>query len=226
MRGQTVQTQEMTRLGDARDTRAREGLVTKVHKGDGPAREQSVARALAQYVVRPPLALQRIDRYEGHRVTSPSRSHPRERVEQETVAVDTCIGRMIPHVVPKSFHRIRSDGVQATTTFAALQGLMPEALAKVKDMLKGALKSIAPMTYRQCDQQSSGRDPLRCPHCQSDMGVWRIWPPTSGVIHEELEARKRGKDAAQTPPAAPVGEPGRTLWSTSEGIPLSLPGLP
>jgi hypothetical protein len=29
---------------------------------------------------------------------------------------------------------------------------------------------IAPMTYRQRSQQSTGRDPLRCPHWQHEMG--------------------------------------------------------
>jgi len=32
--------------------------------------------------------------------------------------VETFIGRMVPHTVPKGFKRIRYDGVQATKTFA------------------------------------------------------------------------------------------------------------
>ena len=50
-------------------------------------------------------------------------------------------------------------------------------------IVKGAIKIIAPMPYRQRYQQSTGRDPLRCPHCQHEMGVWRIWHPTYGVIY-------------------------------------------
>jgi hypothetical protein len=133
---------------------------------------------------------------------------------------------MVQHVFPKGFKRIRYYGVQATKTFAKIKTLIQDAFAKVQGIIKGAIKIIAPMTYRQRYQQSSGRDPLRCPHCQSDMGVWRIWHPTSGVIHDELEAIRRGKYAAQAPRAAPTGEPGRTLWPASGGIPLSLPGLP
>ena len=37
---------------------------------------------------------------------------------------------------------------------------------------------IARLTYRQRYEQSAGRDPLRCPHCQGEMGVWRLWHPT------------------------------------------------
>jgi hypothetical protein len=222
---QRVKTPAINRLVDACYTRYRQGFVTNVQKGDVPARYQSLARYLAKYVVSPPISLRRIDRYDGQRVTYHYRSHKSERVERETVAVYTFIGRMVQHVFPKGFKRIRYYGVQATKTFAKIKTLIQDAFAKVQGIIKGAIKIIAPMTYRQRYQQSSGRDPLRCPHCQSDMGVWRIWHPTYGIIHDELEAIRRGKYAAQAPRAAPTGEPGRTLWPASGGIPLSLPGL-
>jgi hypothetical protein len=222
---QRVKTPAINRLVDACYTRYRQGFVTNVQKGDVPARYQSLARYLAKYVVSPPISLRRIDRYDGQRVTYHYRSHKSERVERETVAVYTFIGRMVQHVFPKGFKRIRYYGVQATKTFAKIKTLIQDAFAKVQGIIKGAIKIIAPMTYRQRYQQSSGRDPLRCPHCESDMGGWRIWHPTYGIIHDELAAIRRGKYAAQAPRAAPTGEPGRTLWPASGGIPLSLPGL-
>jgi len=222
---QTVKTKEITRLVDACYTRYREGFVTNVQKGDVPARYQSLARYLAKYVVSPPISLRRIDRYDGQRVTYHYRSHTSERVERETVEVYTFIGRMVQHVFPKGYQRIRYYGVQATKTFATLKGLIQEALAKVKGIVKGAIKIIAPMTYRQRYQRSTGRDPLRCPSCQRDMEVWRIWHPTYGVIYEELKAIARGKYASQAPRADPAGSPGRTFWPTAGGIPLSLSGL-
>jgi Putative transposase/Transposase zinc-binding domain len=222
---QTVKTPEMRRLVDTCYTRYREGFVTNVQKGDVPARYQSLATYLAKYVVSPPISLRRIDRYDGHQVTYHYRSHKSEQVERETVEVYTFIGRMIQHVFPKSFQRIRYYGVQATKTFATIKHMIQEALAKVRGLVKGAIKIIAPMTYRQRYQQSTGRDPLRCPHCQSDMEVWRIWHPTYGVIHDELETIRRGKYASQAPRAAPTGGSGRTLWPATGGIPLSLPGV-
>jgi Putative transposase len=222
---QTVKTQEIKRLVDVCYTRYREGFVTNGQKGDVPSRYQSLATYLAKYVVSPPISLRRIDRSDGPRVTYHSQSHRSERVEQETVEVYTCIGRMVQHTFPKGFQRIRSYGVQATTTFATLKRLMQEALAKVKGIVKGAINIIAPMTYRQRYQQSTGRDPLRCPHCQSAMEVWRLWHPLYGVIHDELQAIRRGKYAAQTSRADPAGRPGRTVRPAAGGISLSLPGL-
>jgi len=222
---QTLKTKGINRLVDACYTRYRKGFVTNVQKGDVPSRYQSLATYLAKYVVSPPIALRRIDRYDGQRVTYHYRSHKSERVEWETVAVYTFIGRMIQHVFPKSFQRIRYDGVQATKTFAKLKGVIQEAVATVKGIVKGAIQILAPLTYRQRYQQSTGRDPLRCPYCQHEMGLWRIWPPTYGVIYDELGAMRRGTYASQETRAAPDGGDRRALRAASGGVPVSLFGL-
>jgi hypothetical protein len=222
---QTLRTKEINRLVDACYTRYREGFGTNVQKGDVPSRYQSLATYLAKYVASPPISLRRIDRYDGQWVTYYYRSHKSERVERETVAVYTFIGRMIQHTFPKGFQRIRSYGVQATKTFAKIKYMIHEALVKVKGIVKGAIKIIAPLPYRQRYRQSTGRDPLRCPHCQSTMEVWRIWHPTYGVIRDELEVIRRGKYASQAPRAAPAERPGCPLRATARGVPLSLSGL-
>jgi Putative transposase len=124
-------------------------------------------------------------------------------VEHETVAVATLIGRMVQHTMPKGFKRIRYAGVQATKTFAKVQVAIQAARAKVEGVVKGAVKIITRLTYRQRYEQSTGRDPLICPHCQSAMGVWRIWHPTYGVIYDEGEVIKRGTYASTAPRTGP-----------------------
>jgi Putative transposase len=200
---QTLQTAMLHQVVDACFTKSPNGLVTNVQKGQVPSQYQSLARYVAQYVVRPPLSVRRIARYEGERVTSQYRSHRTARVEHATVDVDTFMGRMVQHTVPKGFKRIRSYGVQATKTFAKVQGMIHEALAKVEGVVQGAVQSIARLTYRQRYEQSTGRDPCLCPHCRSEMGVWRIWPPTYGVIHDEGEVIKCGTYASTAPRAGP-----------------------
>jgi hypothetical protein len=222
---QTVKTDALIKLVDACYRRYPNGFVTNVQKGDVPARYQSLATYLAKYVVSPPISLRRIDRYDGQRVTYHYRSHKSERVERETVDVYTFIGRMVQHVCLKGFQRVRYYGVQATKTFAKLKHMIHDALAKAPGIVKGAIQIIATVTYRQRYQRSTGRDPLRCPYCQSDMGVWRIWHPTYGVIHEELEAIQRGKYASQATRADPAGSSGLALWPTAGGVPLSLCSL-
>jgi len=93
--------------------------------------------------------------------------------------------------------------VQATKTFAKVKVVIQAALAKVEGVVKGAIKIIARLTYRQRYERSTGRDPLRCPHCRSEMGVWRIWHPTYGVIYDEGEVIKRGTYASTAQRAGP-----------------------
>lgn len=124
-------------------------------------------------------------------------------MEYETVPVATFIGRMVQHALPKGFKRIRYYGVQATKTFAKVKVAIRAALAKVEGVVKGAVKIIARLTYRQRYEQSPGRDPFMCLHCGHEMGVWRIWHPTYGVIHDEGEVSKRGTYASSVQRAGP-----------------------
>jgi hypothetical protein len=82
--------------------------------------------------------------------------------------------------------------VQATKTFAKVKEVMQRALAKVEGVVKGAVKIIARLTYRERYEKSTGQDPLICPHCQGEMGLWRMWQPTYGIIYDEARVIKRG----------------------------------
>jgi hypothetical protein len=189
---QTLATDAIDHLVDVGFRKYPNGLVTNGQKGQVPSQYPSLARYVAKYVVSPPISVRRIDRYDGKRVTYHYRSHRTERVEHETVEVTTFMGRMVQHTLPKGFKRIRYYGVQATQTLAKVKVLIREALAKIEGVVKGAVKIIARLTDRQRYVQSTGRDPLICPHCRGEMGVWRIWHPTDGVIHDEVEVIKRG----------------------------------
>ena len=200
---QTLRTEAIAQLVDRGFRQYPDGLVTNVQKGHVPAQSQSVARYVAKYVVSPPIAVRRIDRYDGARVTYHYRSHRTDRMEYETVPVDTFIGRMVQHTIAQGFKRIRYYGVQATKTFAKVKEVIQAALAKVEEVVKGAVKIIVRLTYRQRYEQSTGRDPFRCPHCQREMELWYIWHPTYGVLYDEGEVIKRGRYASTAPRAGP-----------------------
>jgi Putative transposase/Transposase zinc-binding domain len=199
----TLETEMINQLVDECFKRYPNGLVTNVQKGQVLSQYESLARYVAKYVVSPPIAVRRIDRYDGERVTYHYRSHRTERVERETVDVDTFIGRMVQHTVPKGFKRIRYYGVQATKTFAKVKAVIQAALAQGAGVVQSAVKIIARLTYRQRYEQSTGRDPLICPHCRREMEVWRIWHPTYGVIYDEGEVIKRGSYASTVQRAGP-----------------------
>ena len=189
---QTLKSPEVQQLVDTCWRQYPRGFVTHVQKGAVPEQFHSVARYVAKYVVSPPMAVRRIDLYDGTRVTYHYRSHRTDRVERETVDVQTFIGRMVQHALPKGFKRIRYYGVQATKTFAKVKMVIQEALATVQSVVKGAVKIIARLTYRQRYERSTGCDPLQCPHCGQEMALWRIWHPKYGVVYDEGQKIKRG----------------------------------
>jgi hypothetical protein len=199
----TLETDAIKQLVDRCFRKYPNGLVTNVQKGTVPTQYQSLARYVAKYVVSPPIAVRRIDHYDGRQVTYHYRSHRTERTERERVDVYTFIGRMVQHIVPKGFKRIRYYGVQATKTFAKVKVAIQAALAKVEGVVKGAVQIIARLTYRQRYEHSTGRDPLVCPHCRNEMGVWRIWHPTYGVIYDEGAVIKRGTYASSAQRSGP-----------------------
>ena len=143
---ETVKTDAINTWIDTCYQRYPNGCVAQVPQGDVPARSQSWAMEVAKDVVRPPLSVRRIDRYDGQQVPYQYRSQQTERVERERVDVSTLIGRMMQHVFPKGFKRIRSYGVQAAKTFAKSKSLMHEALAQGKGIVKGAIKILAAKT--------------------------------------------------------------------------------
>src|SRR2546427_917652 len=87
--------------------------------------------------------------------------------------------------------------------WSKVKGVIQAALAKIEGVVKGAVKIMARLTYRQRYAQSTGRDPLICPHCRGEMGVWRLWHPTYGVIHDEGEVIRRGTYASPAQRAGP-----------------------
>src|SRR5438128_5832668 len=143
---QTLKTEAIHQLVDACFRHYPDGLVTNVQKGTVPSQYQSLARYVAKYVVSPPIAVRRIDRYDGERVTYHDRSHRTDRMEHETVEVATFIGRMVQHTMPKGFKRIRFYGAQATKTFAKVKGAIQAAMAKVEEVVKAAGTIIARLT--------------------------------------------------------------------------------
>jgi len=166
-------------------------------QGDVRRRMKQLTRYLVKYVVSPPMALSRIvayDRNQG-KVRYWYRDHQRggKRTE-ETVSRETFIGRMVQHILPKGFQRIRYYGLQATCMLKQvrekLAAVLHVAVQQVMDMLGPPRQQ---RSYRERMQATLGHDPLQCPCCGGDMWLWQIWHPQYGVIYDELERMKQGR---------------------------------
>jgi len=166
-------------------------------QGNVLPRMRQLTRYLVKYVVRLPMALSRIIVYNRERgtVTYWYRDHLRPgKKTVETVSWETFIGRMVQHILPKGFQRIRYYGLQATCRLkkvrAQLLELLQVAEQQVLSLSDAAL--VSQPRYREPMRAAFGHDPLVCPHCGGEMWLWQVWHPQYGVVYDELERMKAG----------------------------------
>ena len=220
-----LDTEQIDKMVDDCYKKYPKGFVANVQKGDVPNRYKSLAKYLAKYVVSPPISVRRIDRYEKGRVIYHYRSHTMKKVKKENVDVYTFIGRMIQHVMPKGFKRIRYYGVQATKSFEKNVGIIKEALLKVKNVVKGAVKIIAQKKYRERYKDITGNDPLICRHCGEEMEIWEMWHPDYGYIYKGYEEVKRNEYGSKEQKDLFEKGNGGAIRSPAKGVQLSLFGM-
>jgi hypothetical protein len=218
-----VRTGEMKSLIDALWKKYPKGLVAHVTKGKVPEQHRGLAKYLAKYVASPPIAIRRIIRYTGQEVTYWYKDHRTKHKEVVTVNVMTFIGRMVQHILPKGFQRIRYYGLQATKTFKKWVEVIKAGLRKAGRVIKGSYEVIAPKGYRERFQEMSGRDPLRCRFCGQEMDLWKIWHPKYGTIYDEWKNLKAGKyERIVRNKDGASGGGGYSLWPPAGGVQLSL----
>ena len=218
-----VPTTEMRFLIDALWKKYPRGLVAHVTKGKVPEQCRGLAKYLAKYVASPPIAVRRIIGYTGQEVTYWYKDHQTKKQEVVTVNVMTFIGRMVQHILPKGFQRLRYYGLQATKTFKKWVEVIREGLRRVGRVIKGTYEVVASKKYRERFQEMSGRDPLICRFCGREMDLWKIWRPKYGTIYDEWENLKAGKyERIAKNRDGTSGWGGCSLWPPSGGVQLSL----
>src|SRR5256712_4990064 len=168
-----VATEEMRQQIDALWRKYRRGLVAYLEKGKVPAGGQGLAYYLAKYVVSPPISLRRILRYDGQRVRYWYNDHKTKQRQEDEVSALTFIGRMVQHILPKGFHRIRYYGLHATCKAKKVKGVLTALMVALGRLIKGTYRLVAPKTYRERVLASTGRDPLRCRRCGGGLRIVR-----------------------------------------------------
>lgn len=223
MLGEVAPTNEMKSLINELYKKYPRGFVAHVSKGKVPDQCRGLAKYLAKYVASPPIAISRILSYTGDEVTYWYKDHQTKAKEVVTVNVPTFIGRMVQHILPKGFQRIRYYGLQAIKTFKKWVEAIKEGLRRIGRVIKGAYEVVAGKSYRDRYQEMSGRDPLICRYCGCEMGLWKVWHPKYGTIYDEWEKIKAGKcERAVESKDSTTGGGGYSLWPPAGGIQLPL----
>jgi Putative transposase/Transposase zinc-binding domain len=190
---QRVGTRAMKDQIDALWRKYPRGLVAYLEEGKVPAGGEGLAYYLAKYVVSPPISLRRILSYDGQRVRYWYNDHKTKQRQEEEVSALTFIGRMVQHILPKGFHRMRYYGLHATCKVTKVKGLLTVLMVALGRLLKGTYHIVTRKSYRERVWASTGRDPLRCRRCGRVMLLWQVWHPRYGVVYDELKEIKRGR---------------------------------
>ena len=119
-----------------------------------------------------------------------------KKYETEEVPVEVFIGRMVQHILPKGFKRVRYYGLQATKTFAKWKEMITKGIKNLSTEIHDAYQVITIPKYRERYIKGSGKDPFKCSHCGNEMVLWRIWHPKYGVIYDEREGVGKERSVA------------------------------
>ncbi len=199
------------------------GFVANVGKGEVPEKARGLAKYLAKYVASPPIAVRRILEYDGEKVKYWYQDHESNQRKVEEVDVKTFIGRMVQHIMPKWFQRVRYYGLEATKTYKKWSEIIKEGIKKLGRLVKGAYQIVEGKKYRERYKEIRGVDPMKCRYCGGEMDLWKIWHPKYGLIYDEYKNIKSGKYEPKT-----CGERGRgeTVRPPARRIQLSLFPMP
>ena len=181
---------EMNSLVDKLWKKYPRGLVAHVSKGEVPEGGGGLAKYLAKYVASPPIAVRRIIEYTGSEVTYWYKDHKSKSKQVETVSVEVFIGRMVQHILPKGFQRVRYYGLQATKTFNKWASIIAKGIMVIGRAVKGAYRVIQVKRYKERYVEVSNRNPWICSCCGGEMRLWKIWHPDYGLLFDEYERIK------------------------------------
>jgi len=195
------------------------GLVANVSKGNVPGSLKGLARYLAKYVASPPIAVRRISDYDGETVTYWYQDHQSKSKKVEKVDVATFVGRMVQHIMPKGFKRVRYYGLEATKTFKKWACVIREGIKRIGRIVKGAYQIARPNKYRERYQEINGVDPMKCRYCGNEMELVTIWHPKYGILYDLFENLEEVKNEREQKIDR---RRGHTVRPPAGGIQLSL----
>ncbi|MCD6394529.1 MAG: transposase [Planctomycetes bacterium] len=196
------------------------GFVAFLQPGEVPPGGQGLAQYLAKYVVSPPISVRRIERYDGKSVRYWYRDHKTKQIEHETLPVLRFIGRMVQHILPKGFHRIRYYGLHGNVRYKKMREQLTNIIpTHIPDDPRG-YRVLPAKPFQQRFFESFGKDPLLCPKCDNDMSLELISHPKYGTIKkfllfEELPDERQAVGIAT----------GRTIHRSERLVQIPLPFL-
>ena len=142
---------------------------------------RGLIKYLPKYLASPPIGISRITSFVNGFESYYYQSHKSKQREFERIEVDVFIGRMVQHILPKGFQRIRYYGLQATASFKKWYEVIARLTGDLVDRM---------MTYanrlKYCDffREVAGQNPLICDSCGDLMELTRLFHPARGFFYD------------------------------------------
>ena len=175
------------------------GFVANVQPGDVPPGGKGLADYLAKYLVSPPISVHRIERYDGQTVTYWYRDHRTQSIQHERLPVLRFIGRMVQHILPKGFHRIRYYGLHSHLRYESVRTQLAALLHFDASTDPRGYHVVPRKPFAQRFTETFDTDPLRCPTCGDTMDLELIYHPDYGTISDFRASGWESPDDRQTP---------------------------
>ena len=180
------------------------GFVAFVEKGEVPPGGEGLAKYLAKYVVSPPISVRRMENYDGQTVRYWYRDHKTKNIEHITLPVLTFIGRMVQHILPKGFQRIRYYGLHGNVRYEKMRELLAQILPNDTPLDPLGFRVVPRKPFAQLFEETFGFDPMLCPRCATPMELESLHHPDYGILRvfwdelgedepiEEVQTRPNG----------------------------------
>jgi hypothetical protein len=82
------------------------------------------------------------------------------------------IGRMVQHIMPQGFHRVRYYGLESTKSFKKWAEVIRQGIKKLGKGVKGVYEIVRKKKYRERYEKISGKDPMKCRCCGGCKGLF------------------------------------------------------
>jgi hypothetical protein len=197
------------------------GFVANIQKGAVPPGGEGLAKYLAKYLVSPPISVRRIVSYDGNSVRYWYRDHRTRAIEHLNLPVLQFIGRMVQHILPKGFQRIRYYGLHSHTRYRKMRRKLAMLVPHLR-AADGEYRIRPRLSFVQLFLLTFGKDPLLCPKCGERM---ELCHPKHGVIRNYFEQQMREVSLGPKPtrPSQPTAR--RAVPRPERMVPLPLPFL-
>jgi hypothetical protein len=193
------------------------GFVAHLQPGDVPPGGKGLAEYLAKYVVSPPISVRRLEEYNGQQVRYWYEDHKTQAIEHVTLPVLRFMGRMVQHILPKGFQRIRYFGLHSNPRYQQIREQLTTVLPGGGSSDPRGCRVLPRPQFAQLFLDTFGQEPLLCPRCGTPMDWEYLCHPKYGILKEAPLFQDEPPDGQTESQASGVasGDAGQDSLATS-----------